>query len=250
MWELRNIERRPAELDFSSAGQGRRKVSQLIVNSIVVANAVELTDWEDDIQLIVCASCGIIHCEPGGWGSLRRAGDLIVLGPDRRMFDGDESDPQEYRPPDYVRTLGWPYMSQATYVALQGSIPELPDVDRLRPLEQREVVAILQWEAVARVLGRPFEHPTIRSDRLVDCAAGDISIESDKLCRFIETWCGARAGVRLEPCRPGVIQVKFHVGICGTPTWWPLVRRDEEPAFRLEPGLIAVLDEATPIEIR
>lgn len=240
MWELTNIQRRPAELDFSSAGGGRWKVGQLFVGPTRIANAVELTDWQDEnTQLIVCESCGTIHCEPGGWVSIRQGGDFIVLGPDSRLFKVDELDRIEYRPPEYVRKLGWPYMSLATYTALRKSVPELRAVERLRPLGQREVAAIVQWEAPARALGRPFERITMRKDMLVACSVGNVMAEADRLELLLEKWVASDGIARLEPYHPDDVQVEFYVDIAGTPTWRPLVLRDGVPMLCLEPGLVA-----------
>ena len=243
MWELTTIERRPAELDFYSSGGGRLKVSQLFVGSTQIANAVELTDWQDEYtQLIVCEECGIIHCAPGGWVSILHAGDFIVLGPDSRLFDAEGFDRAEYRPPGYVKKLGWPYMSLATYADLRKSIPELRAVDRLRPLGQREVAAMVQWEAPARVLGQPFGGIALRRDMLQACSTGDVMVEANKLKCLMESWLSGDRAVRLEPCRPGDVPVEFCVDIAGIPTWRPAVLRKGISMLCLEPGLVAVTE--------
>jgi hypothetical protein len=60
VWELPPFECLAAELDFSSAGLGRRRVTRLVAGSIVFANAVELTEWDGrNVQVVVCEQCGI-----------------------------------------------------------------------------------------------------------------------------------------------------------------------------------------------
>jgi hypothetical protein len=123
MWELPAVERRAAELDFSSAGLGRRRVTRLVAGSVVLANAVELTDWDGgNIQLVVCEDCGIVHCQPGGWVGPRRAGEYVVFAPDSRLFGTNKTDRTEYRPPEYVRSLGWPFATLEGYEALRASV--------------------------------------------------------------------------------------------------------------------------------
>ena len=243
MWELANIERRPAELDFSSSGGGWRKVSQLFVGQTQIANAVEYTDWQDeDTQLIVCDYCGTVHCASGGWVSILHGGEFVVLGPDSRLFEVEKPDRLEYQPPWYVTELGWPYMSLTTYAALRKSISELRTVDRLRPLGQREAAAMVQWEAPAMVLGRPFEDMALRQDMLLACSIGDVKTEADKLKRLLERWLSDDRAVRLELCRPDDIPVEFYVDIAGISTWRPVVLRNGIPMLCLEPGLVAAVE--------
>ncbi len=174
MWDLPALEQHTAELDFSSAGLGRRRVTRLVAGSVVFANAIELTDWDGrDVQVVVCEQCGIVHCQPGGWLGPRRAGDYVVFAPDSRLLETNEQDRNEYRPPEYVRSLGWPFTTLAGYEALRASTPGLPVHDRLFALTRRDVVAICQWEAPGAVLGRPFEHPALRRDLLL-AADGDV----------------------------------------------------------------------------
>lgn len=243
MWELTNIERRPAELDFTSSEGGRRKVRQLFVGPTQIANAVEYTDWQDECtQLIVCEECGTIHCAPGGWVSILQGGDFVVLGPDSRLFDAEEFDRAEYRPPGYVKELGWPYMSLTNYVALRESITELRAVDRLRPLGQREVAAIVQWEAPVRILGRPFEPIAMRKDMILACSIGDVTVEVERLKCLTEIWISRDRAVRLEPCRPDDVPVEFYIDVAGTTTWRPVVLRNGIPMLCLEPGLVAAAE--------
>jgi hypothetical protein len=47
MWRVSALETRRAAMDFTSSGQGRPTMSQLVFDGAVVANAIELTDWSE-----------------------------------------------------------------------------------------------------------------------------------------------------------------------------------------------------------
>jgi hypothetical protein len=235
MWELPALDRHASELDFSSAGLGRRLVTRLLAGSVVFANAIELTDWdENDIQAIVCEDCGTVHCQPGGWLGLRRAGEYVVFGPDSRLLESIEEGRNEYRPPEYVRNLGWPFMTRAGYEELRDLMRGLPASDQLRALTRRDVVAIGQWEAPARVLGRPFERPALRRDLLL-APDGDVEQLSAALAECLASWAASEAPVVLE--RDTTAQEIF-IDVPGTPAWRPLATVGGW-SLRLEPGLVA-----------
>lgn len=235
MWELPAIERRAAELDFSSAGLGRRRVTRFVTGSVVFANAVELTDWDGrDIQLVVCEDCGIVHCQPGGWVGPRRAGAYVVFAPDSRLFGTNNTDRTEYRPPEYVRSLGWPFTTLEGYDALRASVPGLPSADRLSALTRRDVVAISQWEAPAEVIGAPFERPELRRG-LVLAAEDDANELSAALTECLAAWAISEVPVVLE--RVGHAPEIF-LDVPRVPPWRPLANVDGW-CLRLEPGLVA-----------
>lgn len=138
-------------MDFTSSGQGRPVVTQLLFDEIVVANAVELTDWaEESVQLEVCEACGVIHCNPGGWGALRRLGDSVVLIPD---FQAMTEGPIEYRPPGWMSKPGPALVSGSLVEELWAAVPELPAVTGLKPLSGSEAARCMQWSAPLKVLG-------------------------------------------------------------------------------------------------
>ena len=231
MWEL---ERHTAELDFSSAGLGRRQVTRLAAGSVVFANAIELTDWDGrDVQVVVCEQCGSVHCQPGGWLGPRRAGDYVVFAPDSRLLRGNEHDRNEYRPPEYVRHRGWPFTTRAGYEALRASVPGLPAHESLFALTRRDVVAISQWEAPAAVLGRPFEHPTLRRDLLL-AADGDVEQLSAALAECLAAWTASEDPVVLER---DATAPQIFVDVPRAPDWRPLASVDGW-SLRLEPGLV------------
>ncbi len=237
MWTLPALERRAIELDFSSAGLGRRQVTRLVAGSVVVfANAVELTDWDGrDVQVLVCEQCGTVHCRPGGWLGPRSAGEYVVFGPASRLSQqAGEHDRNEYRPPEYVRDLGWPFTTRAGYEGLRAAVPGLPAHDQLFALTRRDVVAIAQWEAPAAVLGRPFERPALRRDLLL-AADGDIEQLSAALAECLESWAASEDAVVLAP---DATAPEIFVDAPRAPGWRPLACVDGW-SLRLEPGLVA-----------
>jgi hypothetical protein len=223
MWDLPALERDTVELDFTSSGLGRRRVTRLVAGSVVFANAIELTDWgARDVQVVVCEHCGIVLCQPGGWLGPRRAGDYVVFAPDSRLLQGDELDRAEYQPPEYVREFGWPFTMRTGYEELRASVPGLPVHDRLRALTRRDVVAIGQWEAPAAVLGRPFEHPALHRDLLL-AASGDLDQLSAALTECLASWAASDAPVVLERVATAP---EIFVDVPRAPAWRPLANVD------------------------
>jgi hypothetical protein len=80
MWIPQVIRSGPAKLNFSSTGQNDQPVTQIYADDVMIANAVQLTDWDTErIQVLVCEACGIVHCEPGNWVTVRGAGNAAPL---------------------------------------------------------------------------------------------------------------------------------------------------------------------------
>lgn len=150
MWRVRDVVGRPHTLDFTSSGQGRHRDTQVFLDGELFANAPSLSTWtEDRVQVVVCESCGMEHCEPGGWLALRSAGDLRVFLPMRDDRETDE-DRAEYSPPEVVARRGAPLLEPAVYRQLQHLIPELPDLPR--PISGAEARGLLTWEAPPAVV--------------------------------------------------------------------------------------------------
>lgn len=237
MWELPKLEQRTADFDFTSAGMGHRSVHQLLADSIVFANAVELTDWEqENAQVIVCESCGVTHCQPGGWLAPRRAGEFVVFGPDSRLFTENASDRNEYRPPDYAKRFGWPFTTLADYESLRRLATGLPSIERLNALSRRDVAAISQWEAPASVLGRAFERPLVRRDLILACSTGDIDGVIATLSDTALQWATDNAPVVLERSEAAS---EIFLDVPNARVWRPLARVDGGWGLFLEPGLVA-----------
>lgn len=101
---------------------------------------------------------------------------------------------------------------------------------------------MVQWEAPARVLGRPFEPIALRKDMLLASSAGDVMVEADKLKGLMEEWLSSDRAVRLEPVRPDDVPVEFFINLAGITTWRPVILRGDKAMPFLEPGLVAVAE--------
>lgn len=144
-WSVREVTARREALDFTSSGQGRYEALQILLDGQLFANAAGLTTWNDDrIQVLVCEACGIEHCEPGGWLTLRSAGTLRVFVP---MFGewNSEQDRMEYAPPKLVGQRGAPVFEPAVYGRFRDLISELPVTPP--PITGAEARELLMFEA-------------------------------------------------------------------------------------------------------
>ena len=181
MWKINSLEIKPAILDFSSSGQGKREVSRLLSDGIELINAIELVEWEsDDTQVLICEDCGYVHCEPGGWVSFRRSDSLVLILPAADYVWGDRNDKNEYRPPPYLTKRGIPYLTLSTYEDLRSRHSSLPTLDRIQELNLREATLLFHWNAPAHVLGVP-PVISIRRDMVAGSSEGDHLEPLDRL---------------------------------------------------------------------
>jgi hypothetical protein len=148
MWRIHHLDLSAVTLDFSSAGAGLFRTSALIADGTVILNATDLAVLEDDgcVQVTVCPSCGTARCEPGGWVMPRRFGEAVVWLPAfARLADDD----WEFRPPDFVHSLGVPYFDGATARRLGELVPRFR-VEGLAPITPRDLALLTQWLAARR----------------------------------------------------------------------------------------------------
>ena len=143
MWQIKNLEIKPATLDFTSSEQGTREVHQLFSDNIKLINALELIDWTPEhTQFLVCEECGITHCKRGNWVSMRRSDSLVLILPAAEYIWGDEEDKREYSPPEYLKEQGIAYMDFPTYERLRSMHPLFPAIDQIQPLTDREATLL------------------------------------------------------------------------------------------------------------
>lgn len=159
MWRIEKPELRPVTLDFTSSGQGMRKVTQLIVGEVELFNGVELVDWDsDDTQVLICEACGFDHCKSGDWVRVRRSDSMILMLP---AFDyvwaERQEDRLEYGPPLYLREHGVVYIDRSTWEGLSSQNKSFPSFDQVAQLNMREATLLFHWTAPALVLGAPPE---------------------------------------------------------------------------------------------
>lgn len=211
MWKISSPEIKPAVLDFSSSGQGKREVSTLLSDGIELINALELVDWDsDDTQVLICEECGYVHCEPGGWVSFRRSDSLVLILPAADYVWGESRDKDEYRPPPYLAKLGIPYLTLSTYEDLRSRHSSLPTVDRIQELNLREATLLFHWNAPVNVLGEP-PIISIRRDIVVGSSEGDHLAPLDRLEDLLRAQYEDNSPAQLRPRLSEERIVSFNV---------------------------------------
>lgn len=156
MWEIKNPTIQKAKLDFTSSGQGFCEVSQLVSDWVVVMNALELMDFDEDkVQLLICDQCGIVHCQSGNWVCFRKSGKFILLIPAFEDMEDDEWSKTEYAPPRYFEKEGIPYFTVQTYEKLRKDFSDFPAMENIKNLKIREAMRLVQSQIPLRLFGEP-----------------------------------------------------------------------------------------------
>ncbi len=240
MWLVRGVTVQRATLDFSSSSGGHREVTQLLADGVLFANAIELTDWTGArAQVLVCESCGIEHCAPGGWLAPRAAGDLMVFTPAFEDMGSGDSERAEYRPPPYVANKGIPAFSRALYASFAEVCNELPSFDALPPLCGRDLALCLQLEAPGAVLGRFPALPELEDGKVLVTAD-----EDRRLVRLLSETLhaiGACDAVRIECARPNTATMPLYVDAPrGAHEWRALAMEGRIPRLLPMHGHVAI----------
>lgn len=195
----------------------------MVVGPVIFANAVELTSWgESRLQVLVCESCGIEHCEPGGWLCPRSAGDFVLFVPAFSEIREGENEQTEYAPPPYVGTQGIPVFARPTYALLRERCSELPPPEKLPALSGIELVHALQWEAPMRLLGRFPSVPEVRRDLVLATSEGEVdAVLAGVALSFKEL--SESAAVVLKPVGARDQAITLYLDGPATPEWTPVV---------------------------
>ncbi|MHC4479167.1 MAG: hypothetical protein ACYTF1_12475 [Planctomycetota bacterium] len=218
MWKINEFKFREAELDFTSSGQGIRKVTQLFADSTLFANAIECTDWNKyAIQLMVCESCGTVGCESGEWVTLRRAGSWIVWMT-AKFEPGYEW--TNWSSLLFVAKGGIPVVDREIYDALRKKISELPEVEAITPLAGWEAARICQWEAeaFASVLGRFPEPIKLKRSQIQNLSKGEVGRLVGLLENELKQLSNSASSVVLKPCSPETA-VSFYLNSAHFDAW-------------------------------
>lgn len=157
MWEIKNPTIQKAKLDFTSSGQGFREVLQLVSDGVLIMNALELMDFDEDrVQVLICDHCGTVHCKSGDWINLRLSGDFVLMIP---AFDEmqDDSSKTEYSPPRYFGKEGTPYFNLETYKTLQSQNSLMPKIESIKSLQACEAMRLAQLYMPMKLFGEPSE---------------------------------------------------------------------------------------------
>ena len=154
MWTPRKFKAKAKKMDFSSSGQGSVEVTAIYADDENLANAIELMDFEGDpIQFQVCDHCGFPGCSSGGWLSIRKLNEVILMVPGFSEMDRGTWEDSEYDPPYFTRVKGSVLMDEKKYREICALAPKLPNVEEIKPISSHELARLLQWEAPFRVLG-------------------------------------------------------------------------------------------------
>lgn len=155
MWEIKNPTIQKAKLDFTSSEQGFVEVSQLVTDNVVLMNALELMEFEEDrVQLLICDHCGIVHCKSGDWISFRKSGNYILLIPAFEDMKDDEWNKTEYTPPRYFKKEGAPYFIVQTYEEFQREFSDFPATQNIKNLKMCEAMRLAQSRMPLRIFGQ------------------------------------------------------------------------------------------------
>jgi hypothetical protein len=239
VWRIKDFESRQVRLDFRSSGQGVLDVTQLVVGGVLFVNAVQLTNWSNTtrLQMIVCESCGIEQCEPGGWLCPRSAGDYAVFVPAFSAMLEGHNGLTEYAPPAYVSSHGTPVLDRTAYSDFRERTG-LPALDQLPRLSSVELLYVLQWEAPGRALGRFPSIPEVRSDLVLSTSAGDATKVVARLSRLLHE-VREMGSVVLRPKLVNEVGVGMHLDGVGSQEWgFAVARGHDEWSLSPLPGVV------------
>lgn len=220
VWHIENTRLQSVKLDFSSSDQGRMEARALYCDDILLANALELTNFQGSYsQIIVCGNCGQEGCQSGGWAGLRLAGDFVFLIPAFDLMKENEEDPAQYAPPGYIVKMGLPCFSLKTYEDLVLQIKDLPVPNELELLTVGEALNLLQWAPNGQVLGRFPNLPQLDDKLILDVVDGNKDEELEKVRRFIQVHSES-----FRPLTPALVDSNFHsidliLDLPGFPVW-------------------------------
>lgn len=181
-WIVKEIGSHPAELDLSPSSQGSLRVTQILFDGELFANAAEVTSWDADaFQVGICSACAIEHCERGSWLQLRALGTTAVFVPCfSDLRSNDPLEVEEYAPPDTVRLKGLPVLSDALFSELRSVVARVPT--DLAPMTGREAALAVWFEAPPGVFRETAEGPRLESRSLL---ATDTEAELDGIARAL-----------------------------------------------------------------
>ncbi len=194
----------------------------LFFGTICIANAVNISNFEDDrTQVVVCEMCGNVGCASDGWVHLRTVGQDVVWIPPRRLSARDELFEWQNLPPPYFASevCGIPVFRGPVFEELRNQLPWFPDRTEIQPIRTCEALALLQGEAPLELLGRAPDISQLRRDKVLAVSDGDV----DQEIRVVDTFSRDHASSE-TPMRPVEVNasyepIEFHVDAPGFPAW-------------------------------
>jgi len=245
MWMPKSFAEREAVLDFTSSSGDRPTVTQVLADGLLLANAIEFTEWNSEIfQLLVCEHCGIVHCEPGNWVAVRSAGEYVLMIPAFSELLASQDNWAEYQPPSLFTERGSIVLDAQRYDSLRTIVSSLPSTSSITPLKSAELMRLVQWEAPRRVLGELRGNPVVERDAIVAASDGEVEAWLDVLEQITDRMSTDDTPVTLQPIGGEHEVVELYLTTAESPPWKAFVRVGDQCGYYLEPGVVGFGDEA------
>jgi hypothetical protein len=237
MWRIDNPKFEPTTLDFTSSGQSHFQATQLVSDGVELMNAIELMDWDDDkVQVSICGHCGTVGCSSGGWIVFRSAGDFLLLMPAFDAMSDDNWSKTEFSPPYFVQDKGTAYFDRQTYESLREQNSSFPPLEKIRRLQMREAMWLVQSSAPLQILGEPatLDIDQRKFDYVIAAMDGD-PIEHLRLAEnLLRENFENKSVARLRPLLPNEESVWLFLDEAEFIDWQVMVSSDGNYKFVLD----------------
>jgi len=220
MWNIDQIEKIPVTLDYGTSGQGCLAATAIEAEGVRLFNAIELVDFEaSPTQVIVCESCGVLHCAPGGCVAFRRIGERVIWIPAWDEMEESEQERAEYQPPAYLAGKGIPFFSVSAWDLLGTIHPDLPTIGMIPPLDSREAARLCQRSAPGRILGEFPSEPELHRDALLAATERELETEAEAIDSFLHEHFDARCPMKPLPSTVKPLPIELWIDLPGSPGW-------------------------------
>ena len=242
MWEpnkLKTVRWSPApDSDVNGA------LHRLLADDEVLANAIELTPWgsNDILQLTICEHCGFEGCEIGGYISLRRSGDLVLLCPQFDHWIDDEDD--QHAPPWWMKSRGVAVLDGHRFAALREIVTthchrfDFPSIEEIEPLRSSEAVELLLFEAPESLVVQWWQRKVPGLQAFAGVSDGSLKTQLEVLAGLMSDLGSRETPVVLRPLHESERILTFFIEAPGYPEWSPLATDSESARFHFTPGLV------------
>jgi hypothetical protein len=237
MWLPKTIHTRKTLLNLRSSGQNSIEVTELFADETRISNGVELNNWGDDpVQLIVCDGCGTIQCNSGNWAMLRKAGKFVLFIPSfEDMLQGDwEFD--EFAPPYFMKKLGAVILTEEQYKELRRLVPQIPQINLIKPLTLQEIAWLIQWEAPDKILGEFPDIFQFKKETLLATNQESDEVAAVKLVEMLKDAASSKETVELIPIFDQSAFVSFFLDGFTYTEWCPMLEEKDTYHLILAPG--------------
>ncbi|NEQ50198.1 MAG: hypothetical protein F6K11_08715 [Leptolyngbya sp. SIO3F4] len=238
MWQLLHPVIRAADFKLTAPDGGQVSVTQLWQDDVRLINALESVHWYDphaNFQFELCETCGYPGCQPQGWVSIRRLGDVVgILPAFQRIAEASASLKQEYLPPVCLQS-GAIWVEQSDYQDLRKKI-SFPDFNKLSNLTAWEAAKLLQWEVPHQVLGDIHSSPQLPNDLVIASSEGSFLEQVPIFSGLLTQLLATDTSVIIQKIQPHEQVIAFYLDLASIPQWNALVYNGECYQLYLEPG--------------